>query len=77
MAHRDGAGESQGCVGAMGGPWGVSNTLVHVGGGPLRVGGGRNASLGRAGGHGRQLGLGTHGWAPGGIAAKLEPALSS
>ena len=52
MARRDGAGESQGCVGAVGGLWGVSNVLVCVGGGPLRIGGGRNALSGRAGGHG-------------------------
>ena len=30
VAHRDGAGESQGCLSAVGGPWGASNTLVHV-----------------------------------------------
>ena len=37
MVHRDSTGELQGCAGTMGGPWGVSNTLVHVGGGPLHV----------------------------------------
>ena len=31
VAHRDGAGESQGCLSTMGGPWGASNTLVRVG----------------------------------------------
>ena len=31
VAHRDGAGESQGCLSAVGGLWGASNTLVHVG----------------------------------------------
>ena len=40
MTHRDGTGESQGCVGAMGGLWGVSNMLVCISGGPLQCGGG-------------------------------------
>ena len=56
MGHRDSAGESQGCVGAVGGPLGASNTLVRVGGGPLCVGGGQRTSSVEAGGHCRGRG---------------------
>ena len=56
MACRDGTGELQGCAGALGGPWGVSNTLVRIGGGLLHVSEGWNASSGRAGGHGQGWG---------------------
>ena len=45
--RRDGAGESQGCAGTVGGLWGVLNMLVHIGGGPLRISEGWNASVHR------------------------------
>ena len=56
MARRDGAGESQGCTGTVGGLWGVSNMLVCISGGPLRISEGWNVSSGRAGRHGQGWG---------------------
>ena len=56
MGHRDIAGESQGCVGAVGGPLGVSNMLVHVGGRSLCISGSWSTLSVKAGGHCRGQG---------------------